>query len=347
MNIIYTVCGIGFGHSSRARELTEYLQSKGHTVTIVSSGKSLKALQDLHPIEIRGAEFSFKEGRVRVLASTVKTLQSAGTDLKNLPEILRKVRANNPDLVLTDMEPLGALLSKALGLPLVSCDNQHRLTHATSPIPSGKRKEFLLAKAVVTLAVPFAKEYLIFSFAENTPLKRKKGKLLRPLIRKAIRQRSPKEGTYYVAYLSEENDAVLNRLRNSSEEWRVYGYEKEGKEGNILFRKVSHEGFAKDLAGARGIVGTAGFSAIAEALYLKKPYLAIPIKNHFEQRMNAQYLRESGYGDYVDEITQGSLTAFIQKRDHYKQNLNSYENNVEKTLDGIEKELLSLSKKNH
>src|SRR6185369_12152091 len=48
-------------------------------------------------------------------------------------------------------------------------------------------------------------------------------------------------------------------------------------------KKRSLDGFLRDLSGAKAVIANAGFSLISEGLYLDKPYLAIPVKNQFEQ----------------------------------------------------------------
>ena len=38
MRILYGVCGEGFGHSSRAKEIIKHLENKGHTILIITYG---------------------------------------------------------------------------------------------------------------------------------------------------------------------------------------------------------------------------------------------------------------------------------------------------------------------
>jgi uncharacterized protein (TIGR00661 family) len=44
------------------------------------------------------------------------------------------------------------------------------------------------------------------------------------------------------------------------------------------------------------VIANSGFSLICEALYLGKPYLAIPVRHQFEQVLNAYYVDKMGYG---------------------------------------------------
>ena len=64
MKILYGVCGEGFGHSSRAKEIIQHLENKGHTVLIVTYGQATKILNIFNLIEIEGISLSFSEGRL-------------------------------------------------------------------------------------------------------------------------------------------------------------------------------------------------------------------------------------------------------------------------------------------
>jgi len=76
----------------------------------------------------------------------------------------------------------------------------------------------------------------------------------------------------------------------------VYGSGQEGVRGNLQFKAFSSDGFLRDLAACRSVIATAGFTLISEALYLGKPYLAMPMHGQFEQQLNALCLEEIGCG---------------------------------------------------
>jgi uncharacterized protein (TIGR00661 family) len=65
-----------------------------------------------------------------------------------------------------------------------------------------------------------------------------------------------------------------------------------------------------DLASARAVVCTAGFTLLSEARHLGKPVLAVPNRGFFEQALNALYLRHSRAGEAVF----GPLTASAVER---------------------------------
>ena len=83
----------------------------------------------------------------------------------------------------------------------------------------------------------------------------------------------------------------------------------------MLFRSLKY------LAGAKAVIGTAGLSLMCECIYLKKPYLAIPINRQVEQVINGVYLDRLGYGLSTDELTRKDLDIFLCNLPLYEKNL--------------------------
>ncbi|WP_263641100.1 glycosyltransferase family protein [Methanobrevibacter arboriphilus] len=53
----------------------------------------------------------------------------------------------------------------------------------------------------------------------------------------------------------------------------VYGFNKEGIEGNLTFRKFNEDKIYEDMSNAKAVITNGGFTLISEAIYLKKTYL--------------------------------------------------------------------------
>ena len=84
------------------------------------------------------------------------------------------------------------------------------------------------------------------------------------------------------------------------------------------------DGFLHDLAGAKAVIANAGFSLVSEALHLGKPYLAIPVKNQFEQTFNAYYVDKLGYGAWWKDLGKEQIESFLFNLPFYSDNLHSY-----------------------
>jgi uncharacterized protein (TIGR00661 family) len=115
--------------------------------------------------------------------------------------------------------------------------------------------------------------------------------------------------------------AVLRTVRCR---FLAYGFNRDGEEGNIVYKKPSMEGFLQDLAAARAVIANAGFSLLTEALHLGKPYLPVPVKHQFEQIFNAYWLGRMGYGPYWEELNKERVEAFLYNLPEYQEKLAGY-----------------------
>lgn len=104
------------------------------------------------------------------------------------------------------------------------------------------------------------------------------------------------------------------------------------KDGNVIFKPFSEEGFIKDLAGAKAVIANGGFSFICEAVYLKKPVYSFPIQSQFEQWMNAAYIDKMGYGRHFETLEADGLKAFLYDLPLFEKRLSSYQQDANKLL---------------
>ena len=61
-----------------------------------------------------------------------------------------------------------------------------------------------------------------------------------------------------------------------------------------MIKPSSIKDFTKSLINCRGIITSAGFETPAEAMFLKKKLMCIPILGQYEQLCNAESLKELG-----------------------------------------------------
>jgi len=144
-------------------------------------------------------------------------------------------------------------------------------------------------------------------------------------LRREVLEEKPVAGDYVLVYTTSHFSDLNETLEKiKTEKFIVYGLgEKKSKE-NVFFKAPSQDGFLKDLAGCKAIIATAGLSLISEALYLGKPYLAIPVKKQFEQILNAHYLEKCGYGKFLQSINQKDIELFLSNLVKYRKNLLQY-----------------------
>ncbi len=241
------------------------------------------------------------------------------------------------------MEPLTPRISNSLRVPVISLDNQHILTHAHLKIPKERKKGYFVAKMTVKAAVPKARRVLILSFNKVNEVKHN-ARLIDPIIREEVLKFNPKKEKFALVYLSKQDFSIVETLKNLDEKFIVYGLGKKRSEGNLIFKEIG-KGFLNDLKNTKAIISNAGFSLISEALYLKKPYFAIPLKGQFEQTLNALFLEREGYGVYSENPIEKEIKEFLVNLNKYEKKLKKYKINPNRALQVIDEVLEETSNK--
>lgn len=347
MKILYGVCGEGFGHSSRAKEIISLLKKKGHKVLILTYGQAYEVLKkESEILEIEGVTLQFKNNRLSIPRTLARSTTAIYQNIKNWKKIKSKVKEFNPDLCIADMEPTAPILSRWLKIPLISIDNQHRLTHLRVKFPEELRTSYNLARLAVKSCISKADHFIILSFTKRKT-RRSNTTIVPPIIRKEITKLKPKNKDHVLVYLTKPNPNLLNILKQIPENFIIYGYDKKEKESNLNFKKFSksNSNFLKDLENCKAIIATSGFTLISESLYLKKPCFAIPLQGQFEQALNALFLKRSWLGTFSENPTKTQIKNFLKKLDKYRKKLKSYELNPEEPLKTIEKYIRQIPSK--
>src|SRR5215813_5828267 len=323
-NILYGVNGEGSGHSTRAKEVITHLQHKGHVVHVVSFDRGLNNLRETCDVtEIFGLRFAYVNNRMRYRRTLAKNLIKAPRAARSLGRLLRLMKEWKTELVITDFEPLSCHAGRRRRVPVISIDNQHCLTNAVVTVPSNCSRDATAARFITRLMTPRARAYLVTSFFPAR-VKRRNTFVFPPIVRSEVMAVKPTAGDQVLVYVTSPSPDLVKLLKTVNANFAAYGFGKEGQEGNILFKKPSMATFLSDLSGCRAIVANAGFSLVSEALYLGKPYLAVPVANQFEQIFNAYYLDKTGYGAWWNELNKERVESFLFNLDHYAESLRSY-----------------------
>ena len=198
---------------------------------------------------------------------------------------------------------------------------------------------------MVKAKIPGAFHYHITTFF-YPPTRKPNTTLHPPILRPEILAARPEPGQHLLVYQTSTSNAALPEiLKRSGRECRIYGLRRDIQsdvvDGNLRFRPFSEAGFIDDLRTATGVVASAGFTLMGEAVYLHRPMLAVPIQGQFEQVLNARYLEREGYGLAADEISDAGLGQFIERLPEFERRLATYRqdgnkdllSSLEKTLD--------------
>jgi uncharacterized protein (TIGR00661 family) len=80
---------------------------------------------------------------------------------------------------------------------------------------------------------------------------------------------------------------------------------------NLSFHRIHDKKFLQDMAACKGLISTAGFESICEAMYLGKPVMVIPVAGQYEQACNALDVEAAGAGIVSENFDFGKFNQAI------------------------------------
>ena len=289
MNILYAIQGTGNGHLMRALDVVPLLQSRvaalgGQLDLLVSGPPADLPLPFAVRYRVGGMGFLFgKKGGINF----VKTFQQF--DSADFVHDIRHLPVADYDLVLNDFEPVSAWACRLRHRPCVALSHQSAVLHPAAPRP---RDADPAGRAVLKHYAPNTASYG-FHFQAYAP------GISTPVIRRQVRELTPTDEGHYTVYLpAYDEDHLVASLHQVSREVRWEVFSKHSSQpaeyGNVRVWPVSGAAFLDSLARAHGVLCGAGFETPAEALYLGKQLLVIPMKQQYEQQCNAAALADMG-----------------------------------------------------
>lgn len=307
MKILYAVQATGNGHISRAMELMPYLQQYGEVDVFLSGSNS--HLQPNLPVKYRSHGVSLFYGNTGGL-DYLKMWK--GFSLKRIWREAKALPVEKYDLVLNDFESITSLACKLKKVPSIGFG--HQASFRSNHTPRSSKKD--LAGEWVLKQYATATDYVGLHFKQYDDF------IYSPVIKEEIVQAIPKDEGHITVYLSHYSDEVVVKTLQQLKLVRFELFSKKVKQptvnGNITLFPISNEGFTKSLINAHGVITGAGFETPAEALYLGKKVLVLPIRGQYEQLCNAAALQEFNVvvvdkieNDFAAHVKQWLMTQVI------------------------------------
>lgn len=282
MKILYAIQGTGNGHVSRAREIVPLLQQHGEVDLLISGTQADVKLSQPVKYQLHGFSFIFgKKGGVNHL-ETWKTM-----NLSRFIKDMRSLPLKDYNLIINDFEPVTAWACKLRGIESIGLS--HQASFQSKKVP--KPKSVNWAQLVMKYYAP-ASHYVGFHFDRYDDF------IHTPVIRSEIRNLSVSDLGHYTVYLPAVDDKFLVPLLKqvSSVNWHIFSKHSKVRyaDGNVQVAPVNNEEFNASLAGCSGLFTGGGFEGPAEALFLGKKLLVVPMKFQYEQQCNAFALKQFG-----------------------------------------------------
>ncbi len=306
------------GHAGRSLALVERLIALGHHLTIFTFADALGLLTraGYEPQPIAGLQFrQSPSGRIQTWGSLCNFERYLRRRRESIDQVRQCAIAEQPDLFITDFEPLTALVAASLGKPCVSIDNQHRFCHPLgSEFPARLRIYSRLAGAFVRRWIKRPQQCIVAVF-HDCPASRHYQRV-GVLLRDRVARLQPASGQHVLLY---GRGGLGRRLVEvaSTVDSQFVAYGCAGPPAaNIVYKPTSDAGFAEDLASCRAVICSGGQQLIGEARFFGKPMLIVPIPKQHEQEINARYASQEGIGECcpLTELSGDRVRSFLDRR---------------------------------
>ncbi|MEM7658282.1 MAG: glycosyltransferase family protein [Bacteroidota bacterium] len=283
MKILYAIQGTGNGHVSRAKHLIPYLQAFGELDLLISGTQVEIELPFPVSYRLKGFSFAYNAKGGVALGKSAKDKFSG----KLLREIWQ-LPVQEYDLVINDFEPISAWAARLRRVPCIALGHQASFLSPLTPRPE-KRERF--GEWVLRAYAP-APKAVGYHFERYEPF------IFPPIIRGDIRNATPKNEGHFTVYLPAFSESRLFGILQqfATIQWQVFSKKatRAYQQDNVWVRPVNAANFTESLVNSQGVLTGAGFETPAEALFLGKKLMTIPIRKQYEQACNGAALARMG-----------------------------------------------------
>lgn len=294
MRIVYGVNSQGQGHFSKAAVLVPRLEARGHEVFLVSSGDAPQpGYTFTNHRHFRGLAYAVRNGRTNYHLTAQRWIGSVHRFAQSLLMLRKFVHEIQPDLIISDFEPLTASPLINPRCEVVSLCRQVALFDRAISLPPTQQLEKRLSRTAIRLFTAGADRLYGYHY---TPAS---FRCVPPVIRSDFRTAVPVRGDHLLIYGHfDAGEPLVEWANRHRRELRIYGFHDHprGQFGYAHFRTSSRAQMVEDMRTARAVLTNAGFTTPVEAFLLRKPTLVIPIANQWEQVVNTIHLSEAGLG---------------------------------------------------
>jgi len=307
MKFLFIVQGEGRGHMTQAIAFSKMLHSQGHQLVAVIIGKSKRRTipeffirqipASVYPVESPNFETDKDEKKILIEKTILKNLGKSKVFFQSLQKIDRIVKDSNPDIILNFYDLMGGLYNFFYrpNTHFWVIGHQYLINHPEFIFAKSKAFAKQCFQINTWLTAIGADKKLALSFRKLSETNEVNLIVVPPLLRPEIKSLTTTQGDFYLTYMVNcgyADEVISFAGKNPQLKIKAYWDKKEAKETekplpNLSFHKVHDQRFLEDMAACKGLVCTAGFESVCEAMYLKKPVMVIPIKGQYEQACNA------------------------------------------------------------
>lgn len=283
MKVLYAIQGTGNGHLSRSMDIVPMLKQMAEVDVVISGVQGDLKLPFPVKYKFHGMGFIFgKKGGIDLW----KTFYNS--NFRKFLKEINQLPVENYDMVISDFEPVSAWACYLKNKPCIGLSHQAAVMADEAPLPDSSD---MLGRLVLKQYAPVTGQYGFHfkSFGDN---------IYTPVIRRQVRDLEITNNGHYTVYLPAYDDERLIKQLSAFKQvtWEVFSKhnKKVLKHRNITIQPINNEKFINSMASSAGVLCGAGFETPAEALFMGKKLLVIPMKNQYEQQLNAAALKSMG-----------------------------------------------------
>ena len=316
MKFLFIIQGEGRGHLTQAIALAEMLENNGHTIAgaLIGSRNGQKAPQffaehfnhTIIPFASPCLVYCKKTKALNITKTITNSFLKVGKYFKSLNHIQKSIQELNPDIIINFYDILGGIhhfLFRPVA-PMVCIAHQYLLLHPDFKHPEKQWLDKCLVNINTKITALGAAKKLALSFTPFPNHQKDNIYTLPPLLRSEILSLKTASKDYILVYLTQHSLAdeliqwhsknprvKIHCFWDKPQDNEVYQYAP-----NLYFHKINGNKFLEMMQNCQGLVTTAGFESVCEAMYLGKPTLMVPVPKHYEQSCNALDAKRAGAG---------------------------------------------------
>ena len=341
---LFVVQGEGRGHLTQAISLFEILTAAGHQV-----GSVLVGMDNEHNLP------AFFQEKIAIKIETfpapslvygqtkaVKVWDTISTHMKKVPKyrksvqfLAKKVEEYQPDVIVNFYDMICGLYAQFYRptIPVVCIGHQYLLLHQSFISLPNKHIDRFLLNLNTRLTGLNATRKLALSFVQMPDDKAHSIAVTPPLIRDEVKKLMPTSKPFILAYITHHklSEDIINWHANHRDvEIHCFWNNKEFIDEwqfreNLTFHQVNSEKFLRMMEQCSGLICTAGFESVCEAMYLGKPIMMVPVPNHIEQEINAWDGQRAGAGISDTEFNLSRFISYLPVHQNVSANFKTWQ----------------------
>lgn len=331
--VLFVVNGFGLGNSTRTHAILENLshQCQVDLCTSANSYNYFKSKTNLYQNIYKLNALTYRPGKILKALFLKSNRLAFKSNLNTLYHILTH---NEYSLVVVDSDYVAPLIGKKLGLKVVSINNSiNGIKRFNFSLMFKSFSQFIL-EGLDFLYQQMTAQYVIVPTFHQKAYLEGKYYYLPPIVRKGLSQKKEASeckrvlllfsGASFHDYSEEVRELItqnphINFSYVGESFWEFENLEHYNKYDNSI-KLINEHDF---------IISNAGFSSLSEIVLSQTPALILPIEGHYEQLVNAHWVKMYSWVYTLKDLKVSGFNTLIKKTSLDEKKEEKWDNSIE------------------